>query len=268
VLIIPKFLIALLAISSQAMAGTIGADQRLAIADYARRHNMDVASARKLFGASGRIMCPFNAASAFLVHRSDIVLTARHAVIPEPSMHSYAGYARPSRCAFELSSDGITSTWYEVNVEAIVYQEGKQRSTTDRFDWIALKLVDPIPGVTPYMLPRELPAAREKVTLVTLRQEGFPREDWNERIVEDCSVRNIANIDGVPGSGLKTDCSATRGASGGALVRQGADGLEVIGVHSSVTGSCRKYSSRSCYSFAVGISEDVSKAIRVLAGEQ
>ncbi|OWK19630.1 hypothetical protein AJ88_40980 [Mesorhizobium amorphae CCBAU 01583] len=107
------------------MAGTIGADKRLAIADHAKQHKMDTLAARKLFGASGRIMCPFNAASAFLVYKSDIVLSARHVVLPEPSMKSYAGASRPSHCSFELSTDGVKSTWYEVDVKTIVTRKTK-----------------------------------------------------------------------------------------------------------------------------------------------
>jgi hypothetical protein len=260
-------LVILFGLASHAMTGTVGTERRLAIADYAKQQNMDKAAARNLFAASGRIMCPFNAASAFLVYRNDIILTARHVIIPEASMNSYAGYGRPSHCAFEVSTDGIRSTWYEVDVKTIFWPEGKQRSFTDRFDWIVMKLMTPIPNITPYQISDGLPTANDDVALVTLRQEGFPHEDWNERIVGSCKVRKVVDIDGVTGSGLKTDCSATSGASGGALVRKSASGLEVIGVQSSVTRSCKKFSARSCYSFAVGISDEVKRAIRSLAGE-
>ncbi|MDX8502059.1 trypsin-like serine protease [Mesorhizobium sp. VK4C] len=257
----------LVAASSMAMAGTVGADKRLAIADYAKQHKIDEPAARKLFGASGRIMCPFNAASAFLVYKSDIVLSARHVVLPEPSMKSYAGASRPSRCAFELSSDGEKSTWYEVDVKTIIYPENKERSFTDRFDWIVMKLTKPIPDVTPYALTDTALAADDDVTMVTLRQDDFPHDGWNERIVEDCKIRKVIDIDAIAGSGLKLYCSAAPGASGGALVRQGPKGIEAVGIQSSITRSCKKFNARSCYSFAVGLSEDVRKAIRQLAGE-
>lgn len=257
----------LLSVIPGAMAGKIGKDKRLPIAAYAKQHKLDVADARKQFGASGRIMCPFNAASAFVVFRNDIVMTARHVAFGDASFNSYAGPGRPRHCSFEVSEDGITSTWHEVAIETLIAPEEKQRSFADRFDWVIMKLEKPIPGVAPYALPGERLTAGDAI-LVTVRQEGFPHEDWNERIVEDCAVRKLVDIDGIADSGLKTDCSATNGASGGALLKQGANGLEVIGVMSSVTNSCKKFNSKSCYSFAVGLSEDIRKAIRALAGEQ
>lgn len=258
--------IILAAASSAATAGTIGTDGRLAIADYAKQHGMDAAWARKLFGASGRIKCPSYASSAFLIHRSDIVLTARHVVIP--ASIKPADWTRPTRCSFELSSDGITSTWNDVDVKTIVYPEEKPGSSAARFDWIAMKLASPIPDVTPYELPGVPPAPDDDIISVTLRQDGLPYQDWNERIVESCRVRDLVDIDEIPGSGLKIDCSATKGASGGALVRQGAYGLEAVGVLTASTNSCAAYDALSCFSFAVGISEDMRRAIRSLAGEQ
>jgi hypothetical protein len=44
--------------------------------------------------------------------------------------------------------------------------------------------------------------------------------------------------------------------------------LEAVGIQSSMSiGACPKFNATTCYSFAVGISEDVKKAIRALAGE-
>ena len=258
----------LVAISSPGAAGTIGTDGRLAIADYARQHDMDAISVRRLFGASGRIKCPSYAASAFLVYRSDIVLTARHVVIPTASTNSYADWQRPTHCGFELSADGITSTWYDVDVTTMVYPLERLRSSADRFDWIAMKLTKPVPAVIPYKLSSTPPAADDSVTSITVRQEGLPYQDWNERIVESCMVRNVVDIDEIAGSGLQIDCSATQGASGGAVVRPGADGLEVVGVLTASSNSCKEYDALSCFTFALGISEDIKRAIHSLAGEQ
>lgn len=264
-----RILLALLfmAASSIAGAGPIGTDKRLTISDYAKAHSTDPLALRKTFAASGRIMCPFNAASAFLVYRNDIVLTARHVVMPEPSMNPYAGYSLPSRCGFEVSTDGVTSTWYEADVKTIIHSQKKQRSSTDRFDWIVMKLVKPVPDIVPYGLAEAAPTKSEDVTMITVRQEDF-QVDWNERIVEDCKIKKLVDIDAIAGSGLKLDCSAARGASGGVVARQGPKGLEAVGIQSSFSGgACPKFNASTCYSFAVGISEDVKKAIRTLAGE-
>jgi hypothetical protein len=258
-------LVLILAGSSPGAAGTIGTDDRLPIAEYAKQHEMDILSARKLFGASGRIKCPSYAATAFLVHRSDIVMTARHVVVPGPN---YADWKPPDHCAFEVSEDGVTSTWYDVDTTTIVYPMERLRSGSDRFDWIAMRLKEPIPDVVPYRLPALPAAVNDDITAITLSQDGLPFHAWNERIVEDCNVRGIVDLDEIPGSVLKIDCSATRGASGGALVRQGADGLELVGVLTATTNSCNEYSPLWCFSFAVGMSEDIKQAIRALVGEQ
>jgi hypothetical protein len=259
---------ALIIVSAQASAGTIGRDGRIPIDAYAKRQGMQPLEARKLLAANGRIMCPFNAATAFLVHRNDIVMTARHTVIPEPSQNAYAAVGRPNRCGFEISVDGKTSAWYDVDVASITWPQERQRSFTDRFDWIIMKLSSPVHGVTPYRLA-DLPARDgDKVELVSLRQDKSPYQDWNERIVESCRVRRVLTIDKQSGSGLKTDCSAFSGASGGPILRRSATGLEVLGVQSSGSPSCRKYNERTCASWAVGISDEVKRAIRKLAASE
>lgn len=260
-------LLILVVMSSQGTAGTIGTDNRMAIADYAKLHRMDAVSARKQFGASGRIMCPSYAASAFLVYRSDIVMTARHVVIPTSGANAYKDWKRPSHCRFELSADGVGSSWYDIDVTSIVYPLETSGSAIDRFDWIAMKLLRPIVGVQPYELSSGPSKSDDIVIAVTLRQEGLPHYDWNERIVEICRVRDIMDIDQVAGSGLQLDCSATKGASGGAVLEPTAEGMQLKGVLTATTHSCGEYRPLSCFSFAVGISEDIKRVIRSLAGE-
>ena len=253
----------LLVLPMPAAGGTIGSDDRMSISEYASRHSEDLPAVRRRFGASGRIMCPFGEASAFLVDRSDIVVTARHVLYPEKEMHAYAGRMSINRCGFELT-DGDHSTWYKVDVTSFVSPQDKQRSVTDRFDWVAMKLEAPIEGVTPYRLPEEPPKVGEVVDLVTIRQDGFPKDTWNERLIAECRIGVIATIDGRAAAGLKTDCSATPGASGGALVRRGPKGLEAVGVQSSVTASCGRFDARSCFSFGVGLGPDLKAAIVAL----
>lgn len=246
-----------------AAAGTIGSDDRLSISDYAQRHGQDLAAVRGRFGASGRIMCPFGEASAFLVDRGDIVVTARHVLYPEKEMHAYAGRMSINRCGFELT-DGEHSTWHKVDVHSFTYPDDKQRSVTDRFDWVVMKLEAPVEGVTPYRLPDAPARVGDRVDLVTIRQDGFPKDGWNERVIAECRVGATEAIDGRPASGLKTDCSSATGSSGGALVRQGPRGLEAIGVHSSVTASCGRFDPRTCFSFDVGVGPDLKAAVATL----
>jgi V8-like Glu-specific endopeptidase len=254
--------------SGQAFADRIGHENRKSIDDYAKSHKISGADARGMYGATGRIMCPFGESSAFLVDKSNIVVTARHVLYPETAQHSYAGHMQINRCGFEVSVDGKTSKWHKVNVTSFVYPEEKQRSFNDRFDWVVMKLSEPVTEVAPYRLPSAAAHAGEAVTMATIRQKDFTPDDWNTRIIEDCKVKNLKRIDGVAAAGLFTDCSASPGASGGALTRKGPDGIEVVGIQSSgIMKNCEKYNSKSCYSYAVGLSPAVVQAIHNLAGD-
>ena len=248
-----------------AFAGVIGSENRQAIDDYARNRHMSADQARQTFAASGRIMCNFSAASAFLVYRNNIVVTARHVVYSEPDQPSYAGRMNVHRCGFEVT-DGKASTWHNVDIKTITYLSDKQRSHADRFDWVVMRLFGPVDGVTPYRLPSAPAKVGEAATAVTIRQDGFPKQDWNERILADCKVRNTRAIDAIPAAGVETDCSQGAGASGGALLRQTADGYEAIGILSSSTeGRCRRFDPVQCHTFAVGLTGPVIDAIRSLA---
>ncbi|WP_246660282.1 serine protease [Rhizobium sp. FKL33] len=209
-------------------------------------------------------MCPFNEASAFLVHQGDVILTARHVIFPERSMVRYAGRPALGNCGFEVT-DGKTSQWYRIDVKAIIYPDDRQRSFTDRFDWIAMKLAEPIPGVKPYKLPVRPAAVKDKVTAVSIRQDGFPFQDWNERIVSECQVRKTWAIDGISGSGLETDCDLTMKSSGSPVLRRTDDGWDVVGIASSGTADCPKFRSKRCANWAVGLTDAVADAVRKLA---
>ena len=247
------------------LAGVIGVEDRQAIGDYARDHHMDVDQARQTFAASGRIMCDFSSASAFLIYRNDIVVTARHVLFNEPDQGSYAGSTGVHRCGFEVS-DGKTSTWHKIDIQTITYLPDKQRNHTDRFDWVVMRLFGPVDGITPYQLPSASAKAGEAVTAATIRQNGFPKQDWNERVLADCAVRATPTIDAIPAAGVKIDCSLSPGASGGAVLRKTADGYEAIGIVSSGTlADCSSFDASRCYSFAVGLTGPVIDAIKSLA---
>lgn len=260
------FLIALIFSVSYARAGTIGADNRRAIDNYAASHGMSSDEARKKFGASGRIMCPFNEASAFLLYKSNIVVTARHALYPKNSMIKYAGAMSIMRCAFEVS-DGKGSTWHKVDVESFVHPSESRASWDDPFDWVVMRLSEPVTEFEPYHLPSKPVSVGDKITTASIRQANFLPDDWNERVLGDCRIRSVENTDGVTAGGIRTDCSADIGSSGSPLLREGTDGLEVVGITTSGTGSCRKFNRTRCYTFAVGLEPELIEAVHKLAGK-
>lgn len=267
---LPQLLMAITVVlilgTSHAKAGAVGIDNRRPIDQYATSHSMSPDEARKKFGATGRIMCPFGEASAFLIFKSNIVVTARHVLFPEASMGGYAGRMSILRCGFEVS-DGKGSKWHKVDVQSFVYPDAKQRSLTDRFDWVVMRLSEPVTEFEPYHMPSKPVSAGDKIILATIRQDNFIPDDWNERILGDCRIRAIDNIDGIAASGIRTDCSSGHGASGGALLRQGPQGLEAVGVMSSMSASCSKFIRTRCYSFAVGFEPELIEAVHKLAGE-
>lgn len=256
--------LALLA-SPCAEAGVIGKEDRQSLPDYAQSHSLDVDAAYRTFAASGRIMCNLSNASAFLVYRSDIVVTARHVLYPELDQGAYAGRLNVHRCGFE-TTDGKTSTWHYADVKTITYLPDKQRSHADRFDWVVMRLNQPIADVTPYRLPSVPPRFGEAVTDVTIRQDGFVKQDWNERVLADCKIGGLRVIDDIASAGVETDCSQGAGASGGAVLRKTAEGYEALAVISSATRrDCPRFDSDNCYSFAVGLTQPVIDAIKAVA---
>ncbi len=259
------FLVTLVIGVTCAKAGTIGADNWRAINDYAASHGISPDAARKKFGASGRIMCPFNEASAFLLYKPDIVVTARHALYPK-NRKTYAGSMSITRCGFEVS-DGKGSTWHKVDVESFVHPSKSLKSWDDPFDWVVMRLSEPVTEFEPYRLPSKPVSVGDKIISASIRQANFLPDDWNERILGDCRVRSVENIEKIPASGLRTDCSSDVGASGSPILREGPEGLEAIGITTSGTGSCSKFDRARCYNFAVGVEPELIDAVHKLAGE-
>lgn len=253
---------AAMGLSAHAFAGVIGHDDRLAIADFAKNVGMTEADARKKFAASGRIMCPFNEGTAFLVGSNDTIVTARH---NQRDARVDGKKTILVNCAFEVSLDGA-STWYEIDPSSIEYPDQKQRSATDRFDWIVMKLKNPVVGVTPYRIPTAPIELDTSVTVASIRQDDFPHDDWNERVVSTCAVRKVWNIDGIAASGLETDCDLTDNATGAPVLRETKDGMEVIGIQSSGNiEPCQEFAPKKCGNWAVGFTDEIAKAVQKLA---
>ncbi|MBV1702165.1 MAG: trypsin-like peptidase domain-containing protein [Hyphomicrobiales bacterium] len=261
----------LLAFGSVAMAltfstprpGQIEGETRESIADYAKANHLSLTQARQEFAATGRIECPFDASSAFLVYQNDIVITARH-VLFSRMPGRYISHGAINRCAFE-TSDGKTSVWHMVDVKSITYPDLATGTFFDNTDWAIMKLQKPIDGITPYRLP-ELPAkAGEKILDVTTRQANFPKEDWNERLVSQCAIRDVESFKDAPAGGLKLDCAMSGGASGSPILRKSAKGWTALGLASAGKANCRGYDRAKCFNFAVGLYPGLQAAIKKLA---
>jgi Trypsin-like peptidase domain len=254
--------------SASGRTAVIGLDDRRTFPQYVVEHSLDADQAWHTFAPSGRLICNLNVASAFLVYRSNIIVTARHVLYPELDQKSYAGRMRIHKCGLEIT-DGKNSVWHYVDLSTITYLSDPQRSHTDRFDWLVMRLPTPIEGLTPYELPSDKPKVGEPVTAVTSNQLDFPPNGVTEHVIADCHVQDVVSIDGIDGAGLKTDCSANGGASGGAVIRKSGTGYEAIGLISSNTSyPCPSFQAYGCFSFAVGITGPVVNAIKRLASPE
>ncbi len=246
-----------------ARADVIGTDNRQVLLDYYRQKGISNDLATQPYAASQRIMCNTTSGSATLVERGDIVLTARHVFMAEPSQQVYSAAVKPNRCSLEVS-DGERSQWYPIIVRSAVFNDSKQRSLVDRFDWVVLKLQAPVPGVKPYPLVAKPVQPDTPATLVTMHQHDFKYVSQFMRVHAACKVRTWVKIDGIDPAGYKLDCSTGVGASGSAVLVEGPSGPAVAGIISSRRGiktkSCN-YDPQGCFAYAVGISDDIRSAV-------
>ncbi|WFU12193.1 trypsin-like serine protease (plasmid) [Rhizobium sp. CB3090] len=164
-------------------------------------------------------------------------------------------------------SDGKGSAWHKVDVQSFVHPDESPESWDDPFDWVVMRLSEPVTEFEPYLLPSRPVSVGDKITTASIRQGDFLPDDWNERVLGDCRVRSVENTDGIIASGLRTDCSADKGSSGSPLLREGPGGLEAIGITTSGTSSCRKFSRTRCYPFAADLGPELIKAVHKLAGD-
>lgn len=159
------------------------------------------------------------------------------------------------------------STWHKVDIESFVHAGEGRESWDDPFDWVVMRLSELVTEFEPYHLPARPVTVGDKITTASIRQANFLPDDWNERVLGDCRIRAVETTDGVAAGGLRTDCSADIGSSGSPMLREGPEGLEAVGITTSGTGSCRKFSSTRCYTFAIGLEPELIEAVHKLAGE-
>jgi len=238
-------------------------DTRIVLQDFYLKSHIDANISQQPFAASQKFQCNGSVGSGALLEPGDIVLTARH-VFLGLDKRGYAGSAKPTRCAFEIS-DGKSSKWYNVDIRSAIYDESRQRSITDKFDWVMLKLRSKIQGIVPYSIS-DMPLDNgTPVTLVTIHQDDIPLVSPYMRIHETCYVRQRLEIDGVLVAGYKTDCVVGVGASGAAVLVQRGNSYVVAGVMSShaQTYGCT-FDSTSCFSYAVAINSDIVRAFHRL----
>ncbi|NTI78410.1 hypothetical protein [Rhizobium rhizogenes] len=239
-----------------AKAGTIGADNRRAINDYAASHDISPDAARKKFGASGRIMCPFTEASAFLFYKSNIVVTARHALYPKNAKAMYAGAMPITRCGFEVSDGTLVPViGQEVGLPNGGCRDPVAHGDRLRRQMIRFELGHGLGQPHHHPIERIIPGLQALGGINKGRDIDFvPGRSF---VLGDCHIRSVENTDGVTTGGLRADCSADVGSSGSPMLREGPEGIEAIGITTSGTGSCKKFDRTRCYTFGVGMETEL-----------
>lgn len=75
------------------------------------------------------------------------------------------------------------STWHKVDVASFVYPAKSLKSWDDPFDWVVMRLSEPVTEFEPYHLPSKPVSVGDGITTASIRQANFLPDDWNERAV-------------------------------------------------------------------------------------
>ncbi|HVV93818.1 MAG TPA: hypothetical protein VHD15_10395 [Hyphomicrobiales bacterium] len=206
-----------------AQAVTFTSDARLTLDEFARAHGENPARLEARYAATGMIRCNGVYSTGQLTLRDDIVTTAAHA------FYDPAGRPRGdlSACTFMVEVGGLRRT---VPLDASTLVVG----TTDPYplppslDWAVVRLAQPIAGVHPYTIANG-GSDGEGVALLAHRHRGWVHD--GRRAIEDCRIRSeAAKPVGLAPREIDIDCSAGDGASGSAILEQGAD-TRMVGIY-------------------------------------
>jgi hypothetical protein len=248
--------------------GVIGADDRQVLTKFDPSPAISAKTLRKRLGATHRMVCEDQAASANLVLTNDTVVTVAHLLVrPDGSRRDIA------KCAFVVDRNGRT-TRYPVRVETL--RIGKFRGADKRVfglldivnDWMVIRLARPVPGITPYLLPVEADGAffaGKPVTTVSALTDNWPSKRETLRLAERCTLRNQFGGARERHAVMVMDCDVGYGSSGGAiLVGISTPRPRLLGLMTDFKeeGDCIAYDPSNCFSAGIAMRASVIEAIR------
>lgn len=228
-----------------------GDDPRRTMEEYAQDKSLPVSAVKKRFEATGTITCPsqepcddnpartcptIHEASAQLTLRPDVITTSAHLLA---DLGSCKIVGRADECTFQIEGSSRVRSVKVAKLLDIGDPLGKPGNHCPvkeayRGDWAVMKLSQPVPEVTPYMVDLSGKHFQEGDSLqVVCHSVDFTRPDrkgttTQPKYIESCSVvhaiyRFWIDI-------IQTDCASSHACSGGSLLTGEGDKLTLRAV--------------------------------------
>lgn len=196
--------------SSAALVSPIvsfGASGRRTLEDHARARGLPLADARRLYAASGLVVCGGAHGAGQLTVARDVITTAAHVLFDDSG-------ALRADCAFEVEVDG-RSVRTPIDRAAVVAGSRKPYAAPAVDDWAVARLVAPVAGVEPYGLaPPGAPA--HAVEMAT--RGHFDWGDGRTLSLQLCTLYGKPESAHTAPREFACDCETGDGASGGAAL--------------------------------------------------
>jgi Trypsin-like peptidase domain len=206
---------------------------------YAVEHSITSDEISRKFGGVGTLNCgqPLSA-SAFLVYKSNVIVSAAHVFVKNynQSVNGKDCHFWPFPCHFTAKIFGKT---FETSVmqAPVTGACGQDRNVLAEDDWAVARLSPPMPSrVEPFTIDEGDPVhVGERVIAVNGSNLDFFSRSRKTgyrvplKSIGDCNVRKI---DGAASDPIyfHTDCDVSEGSSGSAVVRLRDGHYEVIGI--------------------------------------
>jgi hypothetical protein len=278
----PSLLIVTLAILMAATAapahptsknGIIGEESRALLARFDPSPAIDRRKLRARLGATHRMICEDQAASANLVETNDTVLTVAHLLVrPDGSRRDVAS------CVFIVDRNGRIFR-YPVIAESLKIGRflGAERRVFGLLDigndWMILRLRRPVANIQPYAL--SLPVDGDVVegkpiTTVSALSDNWTSRRESTRLAERCSIRALIGGKQRWNAIMLMDCDVGFGSSGGAvLVGVGGKQPRLLGMLTDFKeeGDCTSFDLGNCFTAGVMLRFDLVDTVRRAAAE-
>ncbi len=221
----PCVLMAVLLLSAPAIAeqreGVIGPESRVLLGQFDPSPALDARKIRRKLGATHRMICEDQAATANIVATNDTVITVAHLLVrPDGSRRDIR------KCVLIVDRNG-KATRYPVRSETLKIGsfKGADRRTFGLLDitndWMIVKLRRPVRGITPYGLATDADGGfypGKVVTTVSALSDNWPSRRESTRLAERCAMQDMLGGTNKRHAVLIVDCDVGFGSSGGAIL--------------------------------------------------
>lgn len=169
----------------------------------------EIARIRRVSGYVGCLSSPPSMGAGMLFLDDRQIITAAH-ILFEPS-------GKPRRkCFFRTQDPEPFHTELDLSPGATRFGAKVPKAGSAQ-DFAVVRLLEPVPGATPFPVAASPARAGEALIVVTAHPAGMAREvDKGVPVVQGCTVRRVVPPASAATAGqLRTDCDATGSSSGG-----------------------------------------------------